>query len=98
MTEQPSTEFETAVSEPDGRSAALERLRAKRDLSSHIMAYFVVNAAFVLIWAVSGAGYFWPIWIIAGWGVGLLLHIWEVYGRQPITEDDIRREISRQHR
>lgn len=27
---------------------------------------------FILIWAASGAGYFWPLWIIIFGGVGLL--------------------------
>jgi hypothetical protein len=97
MTQQPSAEFETDAYEPEGRGAAIERLRAKRDLSSHVIVYLVVNAALVVIWAVTGAGYFWPVWIIAGWGVGLLLHMWEVFGHRPITEDDIQREMGRLH-
>jgi hypothetical protein len=28
----------------------------------------------VLIWAVTGAAYFWPIWPILGWGIGVLSH------------------------
>ena len=26
----------------------------------------------IVIWATTGAGYFWPIWPILGWGVGLI--------------------------
>ena len=26
----------------------------------------------IVIWAATGAGYFWPIWPILGWGLGLL--------------------------
>ena len=39
------------------------------------------------------AGYFWPIWIIASWGVGLAFNAWAVYFEKPITEDEIRREM-----
>lgn len=28
---------------------------------------------FILIWAVTGAGYFWPIWPIMGWGIGVVV-------------------------
>jgi class 3 adenylate cyclase len=37
----------------------------------HATIYTVVNAVLIAIWAVSGGGYFWPIWPILGWGVGL---------------------------
>lgn len=78
-----------------GRQAAIDRLEKKRDLRSHVLIYMAVNTTLVVIWAVSGAGYFWPIWPILGWGIGLALTTWNVYGRRPITEDDIRRETRR---
>ena len=30
--------------------------------------YLAVSAMLVVIWALTGAGYFWPIWPILGWG------------------------------
>jgi hypothetical protein len=30
-----------------------------------------VNGLLVIIWAVGGGGYFWPVWPIAGWGIGV---------------------------
>lgn len=79
----------------DRRAAALERLKAKRDFRTHLVVYLVVNAALVVIWAATGAGYFWPIWPIVGWGIGLLLNAWVVYMQKPITEDDIQAEMGR---
>jgi hypothetical protein len=35
--------------------------------------YLVINAMLIVIWAVTGAGYFWPIWPMLGWGAGLAL-------------------------
>jgi hypothetical protein len=35
--------------------------------------FLQVNMLLVAIWAVSGAGYFWPGWVIAWWGVALLM-------------------------
>ena len=78
-----------------GREAAIERLKKRRDFRSHVVVYVVVNTMLVVVWAVSGAGYFWPMWPILGWGVGLALNAWTVYGERPITEDDIRRETER---
>jgi hypothetical protein len=31
----------------------------------------------------------------AGWGVGVIMNAWDVYGRQEITEEDIHREMDR---
>jgi hypothetical protein len=33
--------------------------------------------------------------VIAAWGVGLVLHAWEVFVRRPITEADVEREMHR---
>ena len=41
----------------------------------------------------TGFGYFWPGWVLAGWGVLLLLDVWSVYYRRSLTEDDIDREL-----
>ena len=53
------------------REAAINRLKAKRDFRTHLAVYVVVNTILVVIWAASGAGYFWPIWVMGGWGIGL---------------------------
>jgi hypothetical protein len=77
------------------REAAVKRLKARRDFRTHAGIYVIVNALLVVIWAASGAGYFWPIWPIAGWGVGLALNAWAVYFERPISEEEIRREMER---
>lgn len=77
------------------REAALARLEAKREFRSHVAVYVVVNTVLVLIWAMSGQGYFWPVWAILGWGVGLVLHGWKVFYEKPISEEEIRREMEK---
>ena len=84
-----------ADSEQALRERALERLKKKRDFRTHVVIYIAVNAFLVVIWAVTGSGYFWPIFPILGWGIGLIANAWDVYGRRPITEDEIRRETDR---
>jgi hypothetical protein len=82
-------------SEQELRKLAVSRLRKKRDFRTHIAIYVIVNAMLVGIWAVTGAGLFWPIFPILGWGIGVGANAWDVYGRKPITEDEVRRETER---
>jgi hypothetical protein len=80
----------------DARARAVRRLKKKSDFRNHLLAYLVVNAAIVVIWAITGSGFFWPVFPILGWGIGVIFHAQDVYGRQEITEEDIRREMERQ--
>ena len=86
----------TVATDPaDARAAAVKRLSARRDFVAHLVAYVVVNAGILAVWFATGHGYFWPAWVLGAWGVGLVLHAWDVYGRRPISEEDIRREMGR---
>lgn len=74
--------------EPSDTTPEYDRARAraekKRKLRSDLVAYVVINAFLAGIWAFSGAGYFWPGWVLAAWGLGLVL---------TATEEDIQREM-----
>jgi len=68
------------------RTLAAAQVEKKQDFTIHLAAYLAVNAFLVVIWAVSGGG-FWPIFPIVGWGIGLALHAWSVFGRNPMTSE-----------
>ena len=80
----------------DMRERAVERLKKKRDFKAHLLAYVLVNASLVGIWAATNTAFFWPIFPILGWGIGVLFNAWDVYWRTAPTEDQIRREMDRQ--
>jgi 2TM domain len=82
-------------SEQELRKLAVSRLKKRRDFRTHVVIYVIVNAMLVGIWAVTGAGFFWPIFPILGWGIGVGANAWDVYGRKPITEDEVQRETER---
>ena len=46
----------------------------KRAHAAHVRAYVLVSLGLVALWALSGAGYFWPVWPIMGWGIGVVSH------------------------
>ena len=83
------------MEDQERREAAIGRLKAKREFWNHLVVYLVVNAMLVGIWSVTGRGYFWPVWPLLGWGVGLILHAWETFFHRPITEEEIRKEMDR---
>jgi hypothetical protein len=79
------------------RESAIRQLNEKRGLRGHVVVYLLVNTMLVAIWAVTGAGFFWPIWPIAGWGIGLALNAYSVYfGPKPLTESEVQAEMDRQ--
>ncbi len=85
-------------SEKTARELAIKRLKSKRDFSTHMAIYVVVNVFLWILWAVtddSKNGVPWPVWITLGWGIGVALNAWEVFGRRPITEAEVEREMER---
>lgn len=77
----PSSENKTAEAlEREAR----KRVRALRDFYSHAATYAAVNVLLVVINLMQGSGYFWAIWPILGWGIGLVSHAISVYGTSGI--------------
>ena len=76
------------------RERARKQITKRRNLQGGFVAYIVVNAFLVGIWAATGGGYFWPAWVMAGWGIGMVLGLWD-YMRGPITDADIDEELRR---
>ena len=59
-------------------------VRARHDLRGHVVAYALVNLLLVGVWAATGADYFWPIWPILGWGIGVASHASETLRGRPL--------------
>ncbi len=84
-----------ASSEQELRDRALKNLRRKREFRMQIFWYVAVNALLVVIWAVTDSGFFWPIFPIAGWGIGIVSQAYGIYGQKPIGQDEIDREVDK---
>lgn len=88
----------TDTREQAPRDRAMAQLKKRRDFRGHLIVYVLVNAFFVAIWAItSDHGFFWPMFIMGAWGIGLVLNAWDVYWRRDITEADIQQEMRREH-
>jgi hypothetical protein len=92
-------EVTTMIQDPDDRTAlrrrATESLKKRSEFRAHLLAYVLVNAFLVVIWAATGANFFWPVFPIAGWGIGLAFHAWDAYGNSTPTEEQVHREMER---
>ena len=81
--------------EPTVRDRALKRLKKRRDFAAHLLVYVLVNTVIVLIWLLtSDEGFFWPIFPIAFWGIGVAMNAWDVW-HGDFTEAEIAHEIER---
>jgi hypothetical protein len=86
----------TDTREQPRRDQAMQQLKKRRDFRGHVLIYVLVNAFLVAIWALtSDHGFFWPLFVIGAWGIGLVMNAWDVYWRRDITEEDIQREVER---
>lgn len=57
---------------PAPRRAPAPSRGRQGDVGDAVRAYVLVNLLLVAIWLATGAGYFWPIWVILGWGIALV--------------------------
>ena len=82
------------------RERAIKQLKKRRDFWGHLLVYCLVNTFIVVIWAMTGAeGFFWPVFFIVGWGIGVVMNAWDVFLRdEEFDEQRIRREMERLQR
>jgi vacuolar-type H+-ATPase subunit I/STV1 len=77
---------------------AVERLKKKADFWKHLLVFVLFNGMFALVWAMTGRHFFWPIFVIGGWGIGLIAHGVDTYGHGTPSEEEISEEMARLRR
>ena len=94
--------MEAEGTQDDLRDQALASLKRKRDFRNQVAMWALMSAFFVAIWAVTSdaEGFFWPVFPIAGWGIGIGIQGYGIYGpgSKPISEAEIERESERLRR
>ena len=76
------------------RERALLRLKKKRDFHAHLLVYALFNSCVVVVWFMLGAnGFFWPIFPMAFWGIGVAMNAWDVYRATDFSEAEIQDEM-----
>jgi hypothetical protein len=96
MTDTPMAPEEGVVNESNARELALQRLKMKQDFKGMVAGGALAVIVSVVIWALAGSGYFWPMWVMLGVAIGVVTQGWKAYGPSgQITEADVQREMSR---
>ena len=66
--------------EREERREHLQRV-ARTAFVVHARTYVVVNVFLIAVWAMAGGGYFWPAWVIMGWGIAVVLQAMATFAR-----------------
>lgn len=77
---------------PEAR--ARQNIRERRRLQDSLLTFGAVGAFLVVIWVASGAGYFWPGWVMAAFGLVLVLR-YAKNQRGPVSQEEVEREVDR---
>lgn len=86
------------MSDAQLRVMAEQRLKKKSGFRQYLWIWLGVSVLLTVIWALSTpGGYFWPVWAIAGMGIGALFAGIDAYGKEPkvITDQEIDAEMAR---
>lgn len=77
------------------RKAAEKRIASQRAFFKYLGTWAIVSIILTGIWALSGRGYFWPIWAIGGMAIAALFMALGSFGpRQgPPSEERIQQEM-----
>ena len=77
------------------RDQAISSLKAKRGFWNFLIVAIVISALMVAIWALTGMGYFWPMWPMFGLAIALVFTAIGTFGpgRGHPSEDQIQAEM-----
>ena len=77
------------------RDQAISSLKAKRGFWNFLIVAVVISALMVGVWALTGMGYFWPMWPMFGLGIAVVFSAIGTYGpgRRGPNESQIQAEM-----
>lgn len=83
------------MSEDSSRQQAIQRLHQRRGFLNYVIGAIVISLFMVVIWAFTGRGDFWPIWVMGAFAIGLIFYGVNLVMNKPLTEDQIQREMQK---
>jgi hypothetical protein len=78
------------------RTRAVAILKKRRDFRAHVLVYLLVNGALVTVWAMTNNDtFFWPIFFLVFWGIGVVMNGWDAYLANDFSEEKIQQQMHR---
>lgn len=89
--------IEEGIERPENaRELAIQRLKMKQDFKGIAAGGALAILVCTVIWLMGDGDYYWPVWVILGIGIALIVQGWKAYGpSNRITEADVQREMER---
>lgn len=56
-----------------------KRVRDMKSFYTHLVVYVIVNGLLIILWAISDRGFPWFLFPLAGWGIGLFFHWYNIF-------------------
>jgi len=85
------------ASDDELRDAARHRIMSRRNFYRSLLWQAIIVAFLIVIWAVSGMGYFWPVWPIVGLLLGTGFMAFSTFGpgSKPLSDSELDAEVRR---
>ena len=81
----------------DIKKKAKKRVKKKKEFFEHLISFISTMVFLLIINLLTSPGYLWVVWPLLGWGVGLAIHYFTVFGFFGLgTEDWEEREFERE--
>jgi len=72
---------------PRPRPAGPRQAAAKATLLRTVVWFGMVSLLMIVIWALTGRDYFWPVWPILGFAIAIVWQAFAVWGPRPYDHD-----------
>lgn len=74
---------------------AEKRVRARREFYTHLAIYVVVIAFLAVINIMTSSSYLWFLWVVFGWGIGIVSHGIATYSLLHFDDSAVEREVEK---
>jgi hypothetical protein len=70
------------------REAAIKSLKKKAEFRQYLLVWAAVSAIVTVVWFLTSPnGYFWPVWVMFGMGIGAVFAGWDAHAKKPLVSD-----------
>jgi hypothetical protein len=73
------TEQKWLIQQKEERSRRKFNTSRRKSFWGHLVSFLAVNLFLILLNLITSPSYFWAIFPLLGWGLGLFFHWWNVY-------------------